>query len=62
MGEVDELAEHIAHAGEAGHLGKYLGITMACLGVLLALCAALVGGQRTELIATMVEQTNASMK
>jgi hypothetical protein len=35
---------------------------MACLGVLLALCAALVGGQRTELIATMVEQTNASMK
>lgn len=62
MGEVDELAEHIEHAGEAGHLGKYLGITMACLGVLLALCAALVGGQRTELIATMVEQTNASMK
>src|ERR1700728_4546477 len=62
MGEVDELAEHIEHAGHAGSLGKYLGITMACLGVLLALCAALVGGQRTELIASMVEQTNASMK
>jgi Domain of unknown function (DUF4337) len=62
MAEVDELAEHIEHAGHAGSLGKYLGITMACLGVLLALCAALVGGQRTELIATMVEQTNASMK
>jgi len=62
MAEVDELAEHIEHAGHAGSLGKYLGITMACLGVLLALCAALVGGQRTELIASMVEQTNASMK
>jgi len=62
MAEVDELAEHIEHAGHAGSLGKYLGVTMACLGVLLALCAAMVGGQRTELIATMVEQTNTAMK
>ena len=31
---------------------------MAVLGVMLALCAALVGSQRTDLISTMVEQSN----
>jgi hypothetical protein len=31
---------------------------MAILGVMLALCAAMVGATRTELIATMVEQSN----
>jgi hypothetical protein len=35
---------------------------MAIIGVLLALTSALVGGQRTELIATMVEQTNTGAK
>jgi len=61
-----EIAEHIEHAkGGHGHgeshghgPGKAIGITMAMLGVMLAFCAALVGSARTELIATMVEQSN----
>jgi len=64
---IHELAEHIEHAkgghGEGhggGHGGpsKGIGITMALLGVMLAFCAAMVGASRTELIATMVEQSN----
>ncbi|HEY1691265.1 MAG TPA: DUF4337 family protein [Polyangiaceae bacterium] len=67
MAQVHELAEHIEHAkGGHGHghgdgdggPGKAIGITMALLGVMLAFCAAMVGGARTELIATMVEQSN----
>jgi len=61
-----EIAEHIEHAkGGHGHgeshghgPGKAIGITMAILGVMLAFCAAMVGAARTELIATMVEQSN----
>jgi hypothetical protein len=62
--EAHELAEQIEHAGgEKGHAahagpGKAIGITMALLGVMLAFCAAMVGGARTELIATMIEQSN----
>src|SRR5258708_6649109 len=66
---MSEFVEHMEHAGHAGHeehghgkLGTYVGLTMAFLGVLLALSSALVGGQRTELIATMVEQTNTATK
>jgi hypothetical protein len=64
---IHELAEHIEHAkgghghgeGHGGHgPGKGIGITMALLGVMLAFCAAMVGASRTELIATMVEQSN----
>ncbi|HJX85307.1 MAG TPA: DUF4337 family protein [Candidatus Angelobacter sp.] len=70
MSETNEFVEHMEHAGHGGHehggmaagIGKYVGITMATLGVLLALGSALVGSQRTELIATMVEQTNAGTK
>jgi hypothetical protein len=62
-----ELAERIEHAAGHGHghghghgpaVGKLSGITVAILGVLLALCSALLGGERTEVIATMVEQSN----
>jgi hypothetical protein len=68
--EFVEEMEHAAHGAHAEHeegshsgkLGKHVGITMALLGVLLALCSALVNAERTELIATMVEQTNTSMK
>ena len=35
---------------------------MAMLGVLLAFCAAKVGGERTELVQTLVEQQNAHAK
>lgn len=69
MNEAHELAEKIEHAGHgSGHgghgggIGRHAGITMALLGVMLALCAALVGGARTELIATMVEQSNTYQK
>jgi hypothetical protein len=54
--------EHAAHGAHGGKLGTYVGLTIACLGVLLALAAAMVGGERTELIATMVERTNVAMK
>lgn len=67
MSDTHELAEQIeraggghgaeAHGGRAGP-GRAIGITMAILGVMLAFCAALVGSARTELIATMVEQSN----
>jgi hypothetical protein len=61
-----EHTEHISHAAHdegGGHgdprLGTYIGITMAVLGVLLAFCAAKVGGERTELVQALVEQSNA---
>lgn len=63
--ELAEKIEHMSHGhgGHGGHesgkaSGKHIGITMAVLGVMLALCSAMVGGQRTELIATMVAQSN----
>src|SRR5450631_3740524 len=72
MDDISEVAEHIEHAAHGGEHAaphgtkpshsKYVGITMAVLGVLLALTSALVGGARTELIATMVEQTGTSMR
>src|ERR1017187_9461368 len=69
MPEINEIAEQIESAGEEGNgehphgrFGMYVGITIAMLGVLLALSSALVGGQRTEFIATMVEQANAGTK
>jgi hypothetical protein len=44
---------------EGGHggTGKGVALTMAALGALLAVCAALVGAQRTELIAAKVAQS-----
>src|SRR5262250_2482357 len=49
---------HGGHGAEAGKAsGKLIGITMALLGVMLALCSAMVGGQRTLLIQTMVSQS-----
>ena len=70
MGEATEMLEHMEHASHAGHeaghgggkpIGKFIGLTMAVLGVMLALCSAMVGASRTELIATMVMQTNVSL-
>ena len=66
--EHTERMEHAAHAhghGPADHgeshksLSMGIGITMAMLGVLLAFCAAKVGGERTELVQSLVEQSNA---
>jgi Domain of unknown function (DUF4337) len=67
MPDLHELAHHIEHSGHSdapgGHAssatsGKAIGISMAILGVMLAFCAAMVGAARTELVATMVEQSN----
>ena len=60
--------EHAAghgHGGDHGggdKLGTYIGVTMAMLGVLLALCSALVGSERTLLVEKLVEQQNAHAK
>jgi hypothetical protein len=66
MGFEEEM-EHAAHAGHEGHgesggIGKYIGMTMAILGVMLALTSALLGGSRNKLIATMVEQTSTAAR
>jgi Na+/glutamate symporter len=72
MGELLEHMEHASHAGGHGHghgheehpgaasklNGKYVGMTMATLGVLMAVCAALVGASRNDLITTMVSQSS----
>lgn len=70
--EVLERMEHAAHAGGNGHdhgqtaLGDrfptLVGISMAILGVLLAFASAKVGGERTELVKTLVEQQHAHAK
>ncbi len=66
MGFEEEMA-HASHAGhgdhgETGGIGKYIGMTMAILGVMLALTSALLGGARNKLIATMVEQTSTAAR
>jgi hypothetical protein len=61
-----EIHEHIEHAGHGegaqGKLPQWIGITVAILGVLMALCSAQVGAARTELIATMVEENGAKTR
>lgn len=58
-----ERAEHAAHSGGhgEGHKGssKLIGLTMALIGVLIALCAAMVGSERNELTKAMIQQTQA---
>jgi hypothetical protein len=67
MGAIEEIKEHLEHATHDHHghddpakkaVGKAIGVTMAILGVMLAVCAALLGAERTELIRAMVEQSN----
>ena len=59
-----EVTEHIEHAGHDrgphANLSRLIGITIAIVGVLMALCSAQLGAARTELIATMVEENEAS--
>jgi hypothetical protein len=53
--------EHHEHHPK-NRLGIHIGITMATLGVLLAFAAAQVGGERTELVQTLVERSNAQQQ
>ena len=75
MSETTELLENMEQAGHGAHhehgepeghgrlpFARSVGITMAVLGVLLAICSALVGATRTELVTTMVEKTNVMMR
>jgi hypothetical protein len=54
--------DHAAQHGPALGLGMLVGITMAMLGAMLAFAGAKVGGERTELVKTMVEQEHAHAK
>src|SRR5436305_11947551 len=51
-----EALEHAEHAGHA-HSSKQMGVTMAILAVLIAVCAAMVGSQRQELMTTLLDQS-----
>jgi hypothetical protein len=66
-----EHAEHISHAGHGGghhddhgasRLNIYIGVTLAVLGVLLALCTAKVGAERTLLVQALVQEEHAHAK
>jgi hypothetical protein len=57
-----EHAEHASHDAGAGRLPQWIGITVALVGVLMALCSAQVGEARTELVTTMVEENGAKAK
>jgi hypothetical protein len=55
-----EHAEHAAHHGNhEGGGNKLFGVTMALIGVLIAMSAAMVGSERNELTRAMIEQTQA---
>lgn len=55
-----ETIEHAGHdSGHGGGLARGIGMTVALLGVLLAICSAQLGAARTELISTMVEESSA---
>jgi hypothetical protein len=61
--ELHKKIEHAAHEGEdSSRLPQLIGITVAVLGVLMAMCSAQVGAARTALIATMVEESAAKAK
>jgi hypothetical protein len=60
--EISEQIEHAAHGPGPGGLARWIGVTVAVLGVLMALCSAQVGAARTELIATMVKENEATLK
>ena len=50
-----EHAEHASHGGGHGGGNKIFGVTMALLGVLIALSGAMVGSERNELTRAMIE-------
>jgi Domain of unknown function (DUF4337) len=52
--------EKLKQAEETAHVGsKHIGLTMALIGVLIALCVAMASSKRNELARTMIEQTQA---
>ena len=58
MSEAAEAMEHNEQIEHSGHSGnRMIGLTMGLIGVLIALCAAMVGGERNETSRVMIEQT-----
>lgn len=58
---MSDKATEPAQTGEPakpGDLTKPIGVTMAILGVALAICSSMVGSNSTDLIRTMVDQSN----
>ena len=48
------------HAPTKLSQGTLIGLTMGLIAILIALCAAFVGGERNEMTRTMIEQTQAN--
>ena len=59
MSEAHEELEHAAHESSHARGSKVYGVTIALIGVLIALCSAMVGSERNELTRKMIEQTQA---
>ena len=58
-----ERAEHATHAGgHGGDSNRLFGVTMALIGVLIAVCSAKVGSERNEFTRAMIKQTQAHAK
>ena len=67
MSEATDALEQAQHAANKDHAPapskaptKLIGLTMALMGVLIAFCAAMVGGQNGDLTRAMIEQTEAN--
>jgi hypothetical protein len=54
-----EHAEHATHNAGHGGSNKLFGVTMALIGALIAISAAMVGAERNELTRAMIKQTQA---
>jgi hypothetical protein len=55
------LQEKLERAEKTAHVSsKHVGLTIALIGVLIALCAAMAGSEQNELTRSMMEQTQAN--
>ena len=71
MSKPDEFAEHMEHAAHSGHhdsggeakqLNRHIGVTMACLGILMAIVATFEGHDHTRMLTTLSLQTDALVR
>lgn len=58
--KVEEAGHRKAEGHSAHGSNKLVGLSMALIGVLVALCAAFVGGERNEMTRAMIDQTQAT--
>jgi hypothetical protein len=58
---MSSLQEKLERAEKTAHVSsKHVGLTIALIGVLIALCAAMAGSEQNELTRSMMEQTQAN--